>query len=280
MTALFSKFLKKLPFYFTLLLWAMNEARLILGIPSVSYCVAWMSDVICSWGWNVHIHSFICLVPWEVEVSLPLYVSLRPPHPTPHLGHLYRVSFPKRQFSILGLSKRLPTSYQLMFYSLNFQFKWEGTVYMCEYWVVRFIGNCLQNNNLLQSASWFLMSHVFPTCKRTHAPKTPESYEFMTSDLDLKHRIFSSKSDPSGDDLLRESSSNSEICKVKEKVVFSHCPTPTYGGETDRTQLITRVFIIQSGREQEAHGSPWSIAKNILLVLSKDLVLLHGTGSL
>ena len=85
---------------------------------------------------------------------------------------------------------------------------------MCEYWVVKLIGNCLQNNNLLQSASLFLMNHIFPTCKRTPVPKTPESYD---TDLELKHRIFSSKSDPSGDDLLRKSSFNSEICKVKGK---------------------------------------------------------------
>ena len=58
--------------------------------------------------------------------------------------------------------------------SLNFQFKWEGTVCMFEYWVVRFIGNCLQNNNLLQSASWFLKSHL-SHMRKDPSPKDPRA---------------------------------------------------------------------------------------------------------
>lgn len=179
-----------------------------------------MSDVLCSWGCNIQIHSVICLVPWEVEISLPLYVSLCPlPPPRASLqGELSK----KTIFNIRAYqaSACIILAY-ILFTKLSVQV---GGDCMCEYWVVKFIGNCLQSNNL-QSASWFLMSCIFPTCKRTHVPKTPESYELMTSDLELKHRIFSSKSDPSGDDLLRESSFNSEICKVKGKVAFSRSPT-------------------------------------------------------
>lgn len=185
------------------------------------------SDVLCSWGYNIQIHSVICLVPWEVEISLPLYVSLCPlPPPWASLqGELSKkIIFNIRAYQA---SACIILAY-ILFTKLSVQV---GGDCMCEYWVVKFIGNCLQNNNL-QSASWFLMSCIFPTCKRTHVPKTPESYELMTSDLELKHRIFSSKSDPSGDDLLRESSFNSEICKVKGKVVFSHSPTSMHAGET------------------------------------------------
>ena len=128
---------------------------------------------------------------------------------------------------------------------------------MCEYWVVKFIGNCLQNNNLLQSAFLFLMSHIFPTCKRTHVPKTPESYKLMTSDLELKHRIFLSESNPSGDDLLRESSFNSEIYKVKGKVVFFHSPTPMHGGETASSVQFSRSVVSDFLRPHESqHARP------------------------
>ena len=92
------------------------------------------------------------------------------------LGNLKRASFPKRQASIWS-AYQASAGIMLACVLLAELSVHVGGEYVdvwilgCEvYW------NCLQSNNLLQSAPCLLMSHIVPVCKRTHVPKTPKSH--------------------------------------------------------------------------------------------------------
>lgn len=124
-----------------------------------------MSDVLCSWGCNIQIHSVICLVPWEVEISL-LSMSLCPlPPPRASLQWAFQKTPNIRAYQA---SACIILAY-ILFTKLSVQVG--GTVCV-NIGLWKFIGNCLQNNNL-QSASLvpneLYLSHM---CGVTHVPKT------------------------------------------------------------------------------------------------------------
>lgn len=128
----------------------------------------------------------------------PLYVSLCPPTTS---GIFTGWAF-QRQFYIgaYQASACIILAY-ILFTKLSVQV---GGDCMCEYWVVKFIGNRLQNNNL-QSASWFLMSCIFPHAKglMSQRPLSLMNLWHLTWNWSTESSHHLNR-DPSGDDLLRE----------------------------------------------------------------------------